>query len=167
MLLCLVVSDNYTKCATDYVALALAMSLDKEISPLGLRSICFEFGYFVSNIFTPGNMRHGASHISAYDKMTERTEEYIEGVHIALTIRRTSHLERLAAMKVHQLGDPGKAAELIVDVARGEGVAAGKDIPPFIAVGSDAYREIADELASAQHKLEDWKELTCSTNSYF
>ena len=112
-------------------------------------------------------MRHGTSRISAYDKMAERTEEYIEGVHIALTIRRTSHLERLAAMKVHQLGDPAKAAELIVDVARGEGVAAGKDIPPFIAVGSDAYSEIADELASAQHKLEDWKELTCSTNSYF
>ena len=67
-------------------------------------------------------------------------------------------------MEGHQLGDPAKAAELIVDVARGEGVAAGKDIPSVIAVGSDAYKKIADELASAQHRVEDWKELTCSTD---
>ena len=57
-----------------------------------------------------------------------------------------------------------KAAELIVDVVRGEGVAAGKDIPSVIVVGSDAYKKIADELASAQHRVEDWKALTCSTD---
>ena len=77
------------------------------------------------------------------------------------------HSDGFAALNDHQPGDPAKAAERIVDVVHGEGVAAGKEIPPLIAVGSDAYREIADELASAQHKLEDWKELTCSTNSYF
>ena len=74
------------------------------------------------------------------------------------------HSGCLAALKDHQPGDPAKAAERIVDVVRGEGVATGKNIPSVIAVGSDAYREISDELASAQHKLEGWKELTCSTD---
>ncbi len=63
-----------------------------------------------------------------------------------------------------QLGNPEKGAEVIVDVIRGEGVAAGKKIPPYVALGSDTYRIENDILDSSKKILEEWKDVAYSTD---
>lgn len=63
-----------------------------------------------------------------------------------------------------QPGDTAKAARAIVDVVRGEGAAAGRKVPSFIALGSEAYNNISRELDTARKGLEEWKDLTCSTD---
>ena len=77
---------------------------------------------------------------------------------------RTPHAGCFTALKDNLPGDIAKAAELIIDVVHGEGAAAGRVIPPFVAVGSDAYTVIAGELASAKQGLEEWKDFACSTD---
>ena len=53
---------------------------------------------------------------------------------------------------------------MIIDVVRGEGVAAGKKIPPYIALGSDAYAYELDALNTAKSILDEWKDVTFSTD---
>lgn len=143
---------------------ALAVGLDKEISPFGLRSVCFDFGYFDTKILGPENLKNAGSHISEYDKVTEAGDEFLQGMPIAPTIWLAPHSGYFAGLRDNKLGDPAKASELIIDIVRGEGGAAGKTIPPAITIGNDAYKEIGAEVALAKQGLEDWKDLTCSTN---
>jgi hypothetical protein len=63
-----------------------------------------------------------------------------------------------------QPGDPGKAAEVIVDLIRNEGIAKGKKWPKSLALGPDSYAMIKEELKKASENLEEWKEVTSSTN---
>lgn len=63
-----------------------------------------------------------------------------------------------------QRGDPVKAVKAIVDVVRGEGFAKGKVFPMALALGVDAYEVMEYQLAKSRATLEEWKELTNSTD---
>lgn len=57
---------------------ALAVALDVEISPFGLRSVCFELSNFVSNALSPGSRVEAKSRLSAYDDATNSAYEWLE-----------------------------------------------------------------------------------------
>ncbi|KAI0768379.1 hypothetical protein BC629DRAFT_1442423 [Irpex lacteus] len=133
-------------CATKHAVRALSVGLDSEISPFGLRSIVFEPGYFRTDFLATEHMGVGENSTSAYD---ERLKAAVKG---------------LQDISGKQLGNPEKGAEVIVDVIRGEGVAAGKKIPPYVALGSDTYRIENDILDSSKKILEEWKDVAYSTD---
>ncbi len=145
--------------------LALAVALDVEISPFGLRSVCFELSNFVSNALSPGNRVESKSRLSAYDDATKSAYEWLECTLMGIYLTEHWLIEyQYLATDGKQPGDTAKAARAIVDVVRGEGTAAGRKAPSFIALGSEAYNNISRELDTARKGLEEWKDLTCSTD---
>ncbi|EMC91966.1 hypothetical protein BAUCODRAFT_152314 [Baudoinia panamericana UAMH 10762] len=61
--------------------------------------------------------------------------------------------------KLHggQPGDATKAVRLMIDVVRGEGVAEGKEAPPFLPVGSDAFADIKAKSELTMKILDEWE----------
>ncbi|KAI0342153.1 NAD(P)-binding protein [Trametopsis cervina] len=132
--------------ATKHAVRALSLGLHQEILPFGLRSVCFEPGYFRTNFLGPENTTSGIPGTPAYTELLE------------------TFSTRFRAIDGKQPGDPVKAAQVMIDVVRGEGVAAGREFPPVLALGSDAYTIITGELDSARAKLDVWKDVTSSTD---
>ncbi|KAJ3568861.1 hypothetical protein NP233_g5433 [Leucocoprinus birnbaumii] len=132
--------------ATKFAARGLVSTLHDEIAPLGLRAVCIEPGYFRTRLFAPENKQAWESRIADYKPLAEQMESMIQ------------------MADGHQPGDPHKAAEIIVDLVRGEGVAQGKAWPKSLALGPDCYGMIKEELRKASESLEEWKEVTSSTD---
>ncbi|GLB33166.1 putative short-chain dehydrogenases reductases (SDR) family protein [Lyophyllum shimeji] len=132
--------------ATKGVVREISASLHEEISPLGLRSICFDFGYFRTAFLTADHRAPQISRIPDYKPMTDKANAALE------------------AYNGKQPGDPRKGVEIMVDVVRGEGVAAGKEFPTVLALGSDCYNVVKTESERTLARLEEWKEVSKSTD---
>ena len=65
-------------------------------------------------------------------------------------------------MNGNQPGDPKKAVEILIDIVKGEGVAAGRVPPTYVGLGSDAYQIIKDVCSATLQRLEDWKDVITS-----
>ncbi|ETW79531.1 hypothetical protein HETIRDRAFT_171939 [Heterobasidion irregulare TC 32-1] len=59
-----------------------------------------------------------------------------------------------------QPGDPGKAAEVIVDVVRDEGSARGKPWPTLLALGEDAVTVIKKRCQAVIKAMNDWADVS-------
>ena len=67
-------------------------------------------------------------------------------------------------MNGNQIGDPKKGVEIMIDIIKGEGKAAGKKTPPYIGLGSDAYSIIKEANETTLGLLEEWKDVITSTD---
>ncbi|CAL1706817.1 unnamed protein product [Somion occarium] len=132
--------------ATKHAVRGLSESLHEEISPLGLRSICFEPGYFRTRLLTTDNRGPDKTRIPDYRDLME------------------SSLARLNAYNGKQPGDPKKGVEVMIDIIKGEGVAAGREFPTVVAIGSDSYDVVKSVCNTTLQRLEDWKDVTVSTD---
>ncbi|KAF8325039.1 hypothetical protein F5887DRAFT_1065473 [Amanita rubescens] len=121
-------------------------SLHAEISPLGLRSICFNLGGFRTPFLTP-------DHYTPYES---RIVDYVETA--------TQADESFKAISDNQPGDPTKCVEVIIDIVRGEGVARGKGRPIEVELGSDVYSVVKKECENTLQKLSEWEEASLSTD---
>ncbi|KAG5640096.1 hypothetical protein DXG03_001233 [Asterophora parasitica] len=132
--------------ATKFATRGISTTLHDEISPLGLRSICLDFGYFrtdfLENVIRPPQV----SRIGDYQPMSDKANADFE------------------AYNGKQPGDPRKGVKVIVDVIHGEGVATGKSFPTVLALGSDTYRVVKTASEETLARLEEWKEATTSTD---
>jgi hypothetical protein len=61
-----------------------------------------------------------------------------------------------------QTGDPKKAASVIVDVVRGEGVAEGRAWDGTLFLGSDASRDVKAKCQDVLQNLEEWGDVARS-----
>lgn len=57
----------------------LSETLDEEISPLGLRSICFEFGYFRTQFLSPDHRGQDKEGIADYAETAHKSIETLAG----------------------------------------------------------------------------------------
>ncbi|KAJ4171095.1 hypothetical protein NW754_007239 [Fusarium falciforme] len=140
-----------------YAASKAAMSswvdaLHKEVRPLGIRCVSFELGGFPTNLGQPrepSDAGFGANGpaIEAYTPLF------------------TSLVTKFATNpEVHMPGDVTKGANAIVDVVKGEGLAAGKTWAVRVALGSDGLG-LARQRCEEQLKLIDaWEDLSSSTD---
>ena len=78
------------------------------------------------------------------------------------TLRQRSLL-RVAEQVGKQPGDALKAANIIVDVIRGEGVAEGKPWPLWLLLGKDAEDDLQQRVADRLQNLAEWQDVTRST----
>lgn len=56
-------------------------------------------------------------------------------------------------------GDPVKGMRAVVDVVRGEGVAAGKPWPSYLVLGRDAEKAILAKTETLKRHLQEWTEV--------
>ncbi len=72
--------------------------------------------------------------------------------------------EFVAGMNGNQPGDPRKAAEIMVDVIKGEGIAAGKPMPERLPLGPDALGTIRRKCTETLEICQNWESVIESTN---
>lgn len=125
---------------------SISTTLHDEISPLGLRSICVDFGYFRTSFLAPDHRTPEVSRIADYAAVSEKVNAALE------------------AYNGNQPGNPEKGVEVIVDVIHGDGVAAGKAFPTVLSLGSDTYGVVKNACESTLAGLEEWREVTLSTD---
>ncbi|MGC4961332.1 oxidoreductase [Gordonia sp. DT101] len=118
---------------------ALTLSLRREVSPLGIRTIVVEPGAFRTD-FAGRSLTQSADAIADYAD--------------------TAGKRRIENDTVHgtQPGDPAKAAAALITVAESA------DPPYFLALGSDAAAAVRSSLDALAVDIEKWDELTRSTD---
>ncbi|KAJ2912577.1 hypothetical protein MD484_g7839, partial [Candolleomyces efflorescens] len=126
--------------------LGISRTLDEEITPLGLRSICLDFGYFRTMIFNETQRSFPASKIEDYKEISQQIESFLQ------------------ACNGNQPGNPQKGVQVLLDLAHGTGAFASDKIPGSLALGPDAYSIITTEIKEDGLNLEKWKDVTQSTD---
>ncbi|RSM10816.1 hypothetical protein CEP52_003381 [Fusarium oligoseptatum] len=140
-----------------YAASKAAMStwvdaLHKEVRPLGIRCVSFELGGFPTNL---GQPREPSD--TGFGANGPAIEAYTPLFTSLVTTFATNP-------EVHMPNDVKKGANAIVDVVKGEGLAAGKTWAVRVALGSDGLG-LARQRCEEQLKLiGDWEDLSSSTD---
>lgn len=124
----------------------MAESLWRETTRFGVRTLIVEPGQFRTELLSTRNLRNEASRIPDYAQRSRDFDEY------------------LANRSGQQAGDPEKGVAILLDLVRGEGVAEGREMPLRIALGVDGYEVIRDKCEKTLRDLEEWKDVSCSTN---
>ena len=75
---------------------------------------------------------------------------------------RIAGLQKYKLQSGKQPGDPVRAMSAVVDVVRGEGLAAGKEMPLWFVLGTDAEDNLREYMAERLQNLDEWTELTRS-----
>ena len=73
-------------------------------------------------------------------------------------------LDGAAAVHGNQPGEPKKAVERIIDVIRAEGMAAGKEMPKRLPLGTDALAGIRNKCTETLKLCEEWENVITSTD---
>ena len=70
------------------------------------------------------------------------------------------------APKLHgnQPGDVSKACNLTIDLVRGEGKAAGRQVPAEMWMGSDAFVDVKASCEATLNTLKEWEDVIKSTD---
>jgi len=125
----------------------ISETLTAELADFNIKVCAIEPGYFRSNLLNPGNRTAAKAHIPDYD---------------GTAARKTA--EGLEAYNNNQPGDIVKGAKVMVDVLTSSGVAAGREVPLRLALGSDAYGIITEKCRETISLLDEWKDVTTTTD---
>jgi NAD(P)-dependent dehydrogenase (short-subunit alcohol dehydrogenase family) len=130
-------------CASKFAIEGFSETLAKEIAPFGLYVTIIEPGPFRTDFLKPESLRFGQTRISDYDD------------------RRVQLRAGLAARNGQQPGDPSKLADAILRLAN-------EAEPPmrFLA-GSVAVDAAEQKLAGMRAELDEWRQLSASTDGEF
>lgn len=117
----------------------ISATLRKEVAPLGIKVMVVQPGAFRTDF--AGRSLHGSTTIIAdYDATVGPRRKAVD---------ETSGKE---------LGDPVKAAHVLVDVITGE------KLPDSLLLGSDAVTWATDAIKAELQEIEDWKIVSASTD---
>jgi NAD(P)-dependent dehydrogenase (short-subunit alcohol dehydrogenase family) len=119
-------------------------ALKPEVAPFGIEVTVVEPGYFRTGFLNAGAKVQSQIRLKEYD---ETAAGQIRAV-----------FEERAAK---QQGDIEKGCKVIVDVLT---KASGKEVPLRLPLGPDAYETIKAKCDSTKELLEEWKDVTCSTD---
>lgn len=122
----------------------LTESLRAEVEPFGIDVISIEPGYFRTGFLNPGARQFTENRIQDYD------DTLVGQVRKALEEKDNT-----------QLGNIELGCKVIADVLEKRD---GRAIPPRLALGSDAYSVIRAKCEETIQLLDDWKEVTVSTD---
>jgi NAD(P)-dependent dehydrogenase (short-subunit alcohol dehydrogenase family) len=126
--------------ATKHAVEAINTALHAETAPLGIRVTAIEPGPFRTDFLDSSSLLTEGSAISDYD-------------------RTAGNARRWAADSNHaQLGDPGKAAAIMVDLAHHD------DPPMRLPMGSDCVERIETVLAQQHDEINVWRNVSLSTD---
>lgn len=119
--------------------------LSAEVRPFGIKVLIVQPGATRTNIIATAQKNPLGGHtIDAYDGM------------------RQIGAQRYKNQDGKQPNDPVKAMTAVVDVIRGEGPAAGKDLPLWLVLGKDAEEDLRESIRQRLENLEEFKDITRS-----
>lgn len=133
--------------ATKWACSGIAESLKPELAPFGIDVTVIEPGYFRSGFLNPGARILSEERIQDYE---DTAVGYVRKV-----LDQTDN---------NQLGDVKKGSDVIVDVLTKRGVAAGRDIPLRLVLGTDVQASIRAKLESTAKLLDEWQDIGASTD---
>ncbi|KAF2107052.1 hypothetical protein BDV96DRAFT_506887 [Lophiotrema nucula] len=120
-------------------------ALRNETANLGIKTLIMEPGRFRTLLLSSNNLKASRSTES-------RPAEYEE------------KLEGLGKEDQRQPGDPKKFVEITIDVVREEGFAKGREVPFRLPLGIDCYDDVKSKCEETLRLLEEWKDVTTSTD---
>jgi NAD(P)-dependent dehydrogenase (short-subunit alcohol dehydrogenase family) len=126
--------------STKFALEGLSEALADELTPLGIRVIVVEPGYFRTD-FLDGSSLH-------------IEENVIEDYSPTVGVLRNSY----SALNHSQPGDPVRAARAIVEIAEAQ------DPPLRLQLGSDSYQAVSEKLAQVAFEQRQWRGLAVSTD---
>lgn len=130
---------------TKFAISGISEAMRAELEPLGIKVTVVEPGYFRT-----GFLNAGAKIVSQ-----KRIKEY--GVVEQLR-------EKLNEVDNNQPGDVVKGSKVLVDILTRTGVAAGKEVPMRVPLGSDCPPVIRGKLERTDALLKEWVSITTNTD---
>lgn len=121
-------------------------SLDQEVKPLGIKTLLVEPGFFRTSLLDGNNAYYVKSSIDDYKPMVEGNYKVFK------------------SYDNKQPGDPAKAAKIVIDIVKGEGIAEGKEMVPWIVLGPDAVDMVKKRCADNLKVLSEYESACSSTN---
>jgi len=76
-----VCGSTHSKCRLSKVYIGISETLHDEISPLGLRSVCVDFGYFRTSFLEAEQRAPKVSRIPDYKETSDKVEAALQGLH--------------------------------------------------------------------------------------
>lgn len=119
---------------------AIGETYAAELKPFGVRVL----------IVAPGAFR------------TEGVHAYPATIHNhvpAYDAARNAGMARFAAVAGNERGDPARAMDLLVDVVKGEGRAAGREWPLWLVLGRDAYTDVRAKVGRLLKTMDAWEDV--------
>ncbi len=131
-------------CASKWAVSGLSETLYYELADFNIKVCTIEPGYFRSKFLNAGNSLKKTNVIDDYEGSAVRKGEKL-----------------MEEFDNNQPGDIKKGVKVIVDVLTGD---SGKEIPMRLVIGTDAYGMIKAKCEETIKGLEQFKDLTCSTD---
>jgi hypothetical protein len=120
---------------------AITETLTVEVSQFNIRVVLVEPGSFrTEGIY--GHQYFTENPIAGYDAM------------------RAASNARFSSNSTAGYGDPDKAAEVIVDVVRGEGVGKGRPWPEYLLLGTDAESDVREKCSKVLKAIDEWVDVS-------
>ncbi len=127
-------------CATKFAMHGFTESLSHEVKPFGIHTTLVMPGYFRTNFLNDSSLLTPKHEMDEYKNVREN---------------QTVHQQQIAD---NQPGDPGKAADVLIEVAN-------MQTPPLhLFLGSDAYAVAEQKIALVQQEMQQHKALVESTD---
>lgn len=136
--------STYT--ATKWAIAGLVLCLREEVKDFGIKVTVIEPGYFRTQVLGAAKPLF--------------PEEGMEEYKVALEQMKT----HVSTVNGKQVGDPEKAAKVIVEALTGEGAFEGKEVPARLVLGADAVGLVEGMLDLQKRSLEEWKSVSASTD---
>lgn len=124
----------------------IAEAFRREVAHIGIQSMIVEPGYFRTKLLAAGNAKKIETKFKEYEDVSTKLYEIMNQV------------------SERQPGDPEKGVDIILDVVRGEGKAAGRGIPERLLLGPDAVEVVRKKCEDTLKLVKEWEELSSSTN---
>lgn len=126
-------------CATKFAVEGLSESFAEESKAFGVKVTIVSPGYFRTDFLTDSSLGLPNQPIDAYQAVRDSQQMHREQIN------------------QNQPGDPEKAVQVLIDLAKEE------NPPLHLFLGADAYETADAKIKSVQKDMNDWKNLAIST----
>jgi hypothetical protein len=121
-------------------------SLQQEVAPFDIKTLLVEPGYFRTEFLNKDNAKYTNTTLEDYKPLCEAV------------------FSSSRATEGNQTGDPAKGVNRVIDIVKGEGLAAGKEFPPWVLLGPDVLAVARKKMEDNLKLLNEWAELSLSTD---
>lgn len=125
--------------AAKFAVTGLSESLANDLKPLGIHVTAVLPGWFRTNFAKPDSIAYSEKKMEDYNFL------------------RTAH-QKMNDIDGKQLGNPDKVAQAFIQLVKTE------NPPALLFLGSDAYQRAKDKNEQLLKEMEQWKELSTSTD---
>ena len=125
--------------AAKFAVTGLSEALANDLKPFGINVTAILPGWFRTSFAKPDSIAFSENQLDDYDFL------------------RTAH-QKMNEIDGRQLGNPDKVADAFVELVNNQ------NPPTLLFLGSDAYTRAKDKTTQTVKQIEDWKDLSSSTD---